>query len=68
MRQGISQYIGLFHTGAYQESIGGYGGIQHCLIPAPKHIIIDRDADGEYFTKLFAKEQSYKSMLKVLGY
>jgi arginine decarboxylase len=68
MKPGTPQYIGLFHTGAYQESIGGYGGIQHCLIPAPKHIIIDRDADGEYFTKLFAKEQSYKSMLKVLGY
>jgi len=61
-------YIGLFHTGAYQESLGGYGGIQHCLIPAPKHIIIDLDENGEYFTKLFAKEQSYKSMLKTLGY
>ncbi|MDX9905725.1 MAG: arginine decarboxylase, partial [Bacteroidales bacterium] len=68
MRPGIPQYIGLFHTGAYQESIGGYGGIQHCLIPAPKHIIIDRDSDGEYNTKLFAKEQSYKAMMKVLGY
>ena len=41
---GDVQYIGLFHTGAYQESIGGYGGLQHCLIPAPKHIIIDKDA------------------------
>ncbi|MCK9616766.1 MAG: arginine decarboxylase [Lentimicrobiaceae bacterium] len=61
-------YLGLFHTGAYQESIGGYGGIQHCLIPAPKHIIIDLDEEGEYTTKLFAKEQSHKSMLKVLGY
>jgi arginine decarboxylase len=68
MKQGTPQYIGLFHTGAYQESIGGYGGVQHCLIPAPKHIIIDRDAEGEYYTKLFAKEQSYKSMLKILGY
>jgi arginine decarboxylase len=67
-KPGTLQYIGLFHTGAYQESIGGYGGIQHCLIPAPKHIIIDREPDGEYFTKLFAKEQSYKSMLKILGY
>lgn len=65
---GNPQYIGLFHTGAYQESIGGYGGVQHCLIPAPKHIIIDVDEDGEYYTKLFAKEQSYKSMLKILGY
>ena len=61
-------YIGFFHTGAYQESIGGYGGIQHCLIPAPKHVIIDKGPDGEYTTKLFAKEQSYKSMLKILGY
>jgi len=62
------QYIGLFHTGAYQESIGGYGGIQHCLIPAPKHVIIDVDREGEISTKLFGKEQSYKSMFKILGY
>jgi arginine decarboxylase len=61
-------YIGFFHTGAYQESLGGYGGIQHCLIPAPKHVIIDRDEDGELSTRLFAKEQSAKSMLKILGY
>jgi arginine decarboxylase len=61
-------YIGLFHTGAYQDSLAGYGGIQHCLIPAPKHITIDIDEDGEYYTKLFAKEQSHKSMLKILGY
>ncbi|HOF45751.1 MAG TPA: arginine decarboxylase [Bacteroidales bacterium] len=62
------QYIGLFNTGAYQEALGGYGGIQHCLTPAPKHIIIYYDEDGEINTKLFAKEQSYKSMLKILGY
>ena len=66
--EGDPQYIGLFHTGAYQEAVGGYGGIQHCLTPAPKHIIINRDEEGEIFTKLFAKEQSYKSMLKILGY
>ncbi len=63
------QYIGFFHTGAYQESLGGFGGIQHCLIPAPKHIIIDRDkGDTEYYTRLFAKEQSYRSMMRILGY
>lgn len=61
-------YIGFFHTGAYQESIAGYGGIQHCLQPAPKHIIIDKTEDGDYTTKLFSKEQTYKSMLKILGY
>ncbi len=65
---GDVQYIGMFHTGAYQESLGGFGGIQHCLIPAPKMVIIDRDEEGEYSTKLFAKEQSYKSMLKTLGF
>ena len=68
IREGVSQYIGMFHTGAYQESLGGFGGIQHCLIPAPKLVIIDRDEEGEYNTKLFAKEQSYKSMLKTLGF
>ncbi len=62
------QYVGFFHTGAYQESVGGYGGIQHCLTPAPKHVVIDRDEDGEIRTRLFAKEQSYKSMMKILGY
>ncbi|WP_339903398.1 arginine decarboxylase, partial [uncultured Cyclobacterium sp.] len=48
------QYIGFFHTGAYQESLGGYGGIQHCLIPAPKHVIIDRDEGGNISHQLFA--------------
>ncbi|MBW6497547.1 MAG: arginine decarboxylase [Bacteroidales bacterium] len=68
IREDNTQYIGMFHTGAYQESLGGFGGIQHCLIPAPKLVIIDKDDEGEYTTKLFAKEQSYKSMLKTLGF
>ena len=61
-------FFGFFHTGAYQESLGGYGGIQHCLIPAPKHIIIDRDQRGTVTTKLFREEQESDSMLKILGY
>ncbi len=61
-------YVGFFNTGAYQESLSGYGGIKHCLIPSPKHIVVDLDEEGNYRTKLFAKEQSYKSMLKILGY
>src|SRR5688572_20788600 len=68
IESGEPLYIGFFHTGAYQESLGGYGGIQHCLIPAPKHVLIDRDENGEYTTRLFAKEQSAKSMMKILGY
>ena len=33
-------YIGFFNTGAYQNALGGYGGIQHCLIPSPKQVLI----------------------------
>jgi arginine decarboxylase len=68
VEQGEPLYIGFFHTGAYQESLGGYGGIQHCLIPAPKHVLIDCNEQGEISTRLFAKEQSAKSMMKILGY
>ena len=68
IQEDSEQYIGFFHMGAYQESLSGFGGIQHCLLPAPKMVVIDIDEDGEYYTKLFAKEQSYKSMLKILGY
>jgi arginine decarboxylase len=61
-------YIGFFNTGAYQESIGGFGGIQHCLIPAPKHILIDRDKDGKITTKVFKEQQTSEQMLGILGY
>jgi len=61
-------YVGFFHTGAYQESLGGYGGIQHCLVPAPKHVLINKDKDGKIVTELFAKEQDSATMLKILGY
>ncbi|HNC34717.1 MAG TPA: arginine decarboxylase, partial [Bacteroidia bacterium] len=61
-------YLGFFHTGAYQDSLGGYGGIQHCLLPAPKHVLIDKTEEGELSMWLFAKEQSSKSMMKILGY
>ncbi|WP_299228335.1 arginine decarboxylase [uncultured Psychroserpens sp.] len=61
-------YIGFFNTGAYQENIGGYGGLQHCLIPAPKHILIDRDNNGNITTKLFSEQQKSEDLLKILGY
>lgn len=61
-------YFGFFHTGAYQESLGGYGGIQHCLIPAPKHVILKKDENGKIQSALFAEEQDNESMLKILGY
>lgn len=68
MSNGEPLYIGFFHTGAYQESIGGFGGLQHCLIPSPKHIIIDKAKNGELATSVFAEEQASASMMKLLGY
>jgi arginine decarboxylase len=62
------QYIGFFHTGAYQESLGGFGGIQHCLIPAPQHVLVNLDDDGNITTELFSAEQDSDSMLKILGF
>jgi arginine decarboxylase len=61
-------HIGMFHTGAYQESLGGFGGIQHCLIPAPKHVIVYRDQQGKIETRLFSEEQKSEDMLRLLGY
>jgi len=61
-------FIGFFNTGAYQESIGGFGGLQHCLIPQPKHILIDKDKDGTLTTKLFSEQQNAEDLLHILGY
>ena len=61
-------YIGFFNTGAYQESIGGFGGLQHCLIPQPKQILIDKDENGKLITTLFSEQQTSEDLLKILGY
>ena len=61
-------YIGFFNTGAYQETIGGFGGLQHCLIPTPKHVLIQKDAQGHLTTSLFSEQQDAADMLKILGY
>ena len=63
-----SLYLGFFNTGAYQETIGGYGGLKHCLIPEPKHILIKRDENGKLNTELFSHEQTAGDYLKILGY
>jgi arginine decarboxylase len=61
-------YLGFFHTGAYQDSVSGYGGIKHCLIPSPKHVIIDRDEKGNIIDSVYREEQSVTEMFKILGY
>lgn len=61
-------YIGFFNTGAYQESIGGFGGLQHCLVPSPKHILIDRDKNNSLTYELFSEQQTSAQLLHILGY
>lgn len=61
-------YVGFFHTGAYQDAISGYGGIKHCLIPSPKHIVVDRNEHGQFIDYLFNEEQKVDDMLRILGY
>jgi arginine decarboxylase len=61
-------YIGFFNTGAYQENIGGFGGLKHCLIPEPQHILIKRNDEGQMVTEVFATEQTADQYMKLLGY
>ncbi|MCR9172054.1 MAG: arginine decarboxylase [bacterium] len=61
-------YIGFFNTGAYQDTIGGFGGLQHCLIPQPKYVVIDRDENNEVTSTVFAEQQSAESFMNLLGY
>lgn len=68
LKQGEKLYIGFFNTGAYQDTLSGYGGIKHCLLPSPPHILIDEKRKNEFTYKVFAEEQSAESMMKILGY
>ena len=61
-------YLGFFHTGAYQDALSGYGGIKHCLIPSPKHIVVYKDSKGNLVDKEYRGEQQPEEMLRILGY
>ena len=61
-------YVGFFHSGAYQDAIAGYGGIKHCLIPSPKHIVVYRDATGNFVDYCYRNEQTVDEMFHLLGY
>ena len=61
-------YIGFFNTGAYQETISGFGGVHHCLIPQPRHILITKNDNGEFEYKIFSEKQKPEDVLKLLGY
>jgi len=68
IKQGEKLYIGFFNTGAYQDTLSGYGGIKHCLLPSPPHILVDEKKKGKLEYTVFAEEQTAESMLNILGY
>ena len=61
-------YIGFFNTGAYQETISGFGGVHHCLIPQPRHVLINTDENGDLKYEIFSEKQTPEDILKLLGY
>lgn len=68
INEGEKLYIGFFNTGAYQDTLSGYGGIKHCLLPSPPHILIDEKTPGKLEYRVYAEEQSAESMMNILGY
>jgi len=38
------------------------------LIPTPKHILIDKDEEGNIKTSVFAEQQTAGEFLSILGY
>lgn len=61
-------HIGFFNTGAYQDALAGHGGIKHCLIPTPKHIVLNIDEHDVLTSRVFSEEQKPEDVLKILGY
>ncbi|RMG56859.1 MAG: arginine decarboxylase [Bacteroidetes bacterium] len=62
------QYVGFFHTGAYQEVLSGVGGLHHCLMPDPKHVLFSLNEDGSRSIRVLHEEQNSKQVMKILGY
>jgi len=61
-------YLAFFNTAAYQDNIGGHGGVHHCLIPGPKHVLLNRDGEGRLQAEVFCDEQKAEDVLALLGY
>ena len=60
-------YLGFFHTGAYQDALSGYGGIKHCLIPSPKHVVVYRNSEGNLVDTVYRPQQDPEEMLRIFG-
>jgi len=42
--------------------------LSHCILPQPKHILIDKDKNGIFATEVFSEQQRVEEVLEILGY
>lgn len=49
-------YVGVFYSGAYQEALGGYNALKHCLMSPPKYLVIDQ-ARKQYLIRAEVDEE-----------
>jgi arginine decarboxylase len=61
-------YVGFFNIGAYQEMLGGVGGVKHCVVPEAYELIIDRPTDGGGYQFQIQRGQTESDVLTHLGY
>jgi arginine decarboxylase len=65
---GKRQFVGFFHTGAYQNALSGDGGIHHCLVPTPQHMVLSMNGQTEPYHHLVAPAQSSGEVKRILGF
>jgi arginine decarboxylase len=56
-------YVVMAHIGAYQESLTGKGGVNHCAVKEPAEIVLDDNREV-----LMPSNASYKDQAQLLGY
>lgn len=61
-------YVAFIHTGAYQDSLSGIGGVNHCLLPSHKILFVDRAKNDELNEKLIDLNDDLLHPLAILGY
>jgi len=59
IKSGEKLFIGFFNTGAYQDTLSGYGGIKHCLLPSPPHILIDEKKKRRIYLQGFCRRTNF---------
>ncbi len=60
--------LGFFNCGAYQSTLGGVGGLRHCMLDNPHQLFLDRNTAGELVTvKHIPARQTQEILLEISG-